>query len=79
MRRLAPQARPLITFTVIGVVMAFLAGWLEVGKLLAGVAAAALVAVAIGAAFALLARVLASAPPSLDRTKSDVPRDHDGG
>jgi|HubBroStandDraft_2_1064218.scaffolds.fasta_scaffold10323_5 hypothetical protein len=77
MRRLAPQARPLITFTVIGVVMAFLAGWLEVGKLLAGVAAAALVSVAIGAAFALLARVLASAPPTLDRTKSDVRRDRD--
>jgi hypothetical protein len=60
-------------------VMAFLAGWLEIGKLLAGVVAAALVAVALGAAFALLARLLASGPPSLDRAQSDVRRDRDGG
>jgi hypothetical protein len=52
--------------------MAFLAGWLEAGKLLAGVAEAALVAVALGAAFALLARLLASAPPSLDGSRSSA-------
>jgi hypothetical protein len=52
--------------------MAFLAGWLEAGKLLAGVATAALVAVALGAAFALLARLLASGPPSLDRARSSA-------
>jgi hypothetical protein len=94
MRRLAPHARPLVTFTVVGVVMAFLAGWLEIGKLLAGVAAAALVAVALGAAFALLARLLALGPPSVDRARSsatdvrtspptqserDCAKDRDGG
>lgn len=87
MRRLAPHARPLITFTVVGVVMAFLLGWLGIGKLLAGVALAALVAVALGVAFALLARLLAVAPPSLDRARErsarpqsdDVRRDRDGG
>jgi hypothetical protein len=51
-------------------VMAFLAGWLEIGKLLAGVVAAALIAVALGAAFALLARLLALGPPSLDQAQS---------
>jgi hypothetical protein len=78
MSRLAPHKRPLIAFTVVGMVMAFLTAWIEVGKLLAGVAAAGLVAVALGAAFALLARVLASGPPSLDRAQSDVRRDRDG-
>jgi hypothetical protein len=60
-------------------VTAFLAGWLEIGKLLAGVVAAALVAVALGVAFALLARLLALGPPSLDRAQRDVRRDRDGG
>jgi hypothetical protein len=59
-----------MTFTVVGMVTAFLAGWLGVGKLLAGVALAALVAVALGAGFALFARLLALAPPSLDRALS---------
>jgi hypothetical protein len=91
---LAPYSGPLIAFTVVGMVMAFLTGWLEVGKLLAGVAEAGLVAVALGAAFALLARVLAVGPPSLDRARSgaadvqeqsaraqseDVPRGRGGG
>ena len=93
MRGLAPHKRPLLTFSVVGIVMAFLAGWLEAGELLAGVVAAALIAVAFGAAFAFLARLLAQAPPSLDRARSraadahastatsthDVRRDRDGG
>lgn len=45
-------------------------GWLTAGQLLAGVVEAALVAVALGVAFALLARLLALAPPSLDRARS---------
>jgi hypothetical protein len=60
-------------------VTAFLAGWLEIGKLLAGVVAAALVAVALGVAFALLARLLALGPPSLGRAQRDVRRDRDRG
>jgi hypothetical protein len=70
MKRLAPYRRPLITFTVVGMVTAFLMGWLEVGKLLAGVATAVLVAVALGTGFALFARVLAVGLPSLDRARS---------
>jgi len=69
MRRLAPHARPLITFTMFGLVTAFLAGWLETGKVLAGVVVVGLVAIALGAAFALLARLLALGPPSLDRAQ----------
>jgi hypothetical protein len=72
MRRLAPYRRPLIVFAVVGETMAFLTGWLEVGKVLAGVAEAALVAVALGVAFALLARLLAVGPPSLDRARSSA-------
>ena len=53
-----------------GMAAGFLVGWLMAGKLLAGVAEAALVAVALGVAFALLARLLALTPPSLDRTRS---------
>jgi hypothetical protein len=79
MRRLGPYRRPLIAFAVVGIVMAFLMGWLEVGKLLAGLTAAVVIAVALGAGFALFARVLASAPPSLGRVQSDVRRDHDEG
>jgi hypothetical protein len=80
MRRLAPYRGPLISFTVVGMAMAFLAGWLEAGKLLAGVATAGVTLVALGAGFALFARVLASAPPSLDRAQSyDVRKDRDGG
>jgi hypothetical protein len=60
-------------------VIAFLAGWLEAGKLLAGVATAAVIMVALCAGFALFARVLASGPPSLDRAQSDVRRDRDEG
>ena len=63
MRRLAPYRRFLVTFTVVGMMAGFLVGWLMAGQLLAGVAEAALVAVALGAAFALLARLLPSAPP----------------
>jgi|HubBroStandDraft_6_1064221.scaffolds.fasta_scaffold361673_2 uncharacterized membrane protein len=77
MRRLAPYRGPLITFTVVGTMMAFLVGWLETGKLLAGVATAAVIVVALGVGFALYARVLASAPPSLSRAQSDVRRDRD--
>jgi hypothetical protein len=55
----------------------FLVGWLMAGQLLAGVAEAALVAVALGVVFALLARLLALAPP---RARShDVYKDSDGG
>jgi uncharacterized membrane protein len=94
MRRLAPYSGPLITFTVVGTVMAFLVGWLETGRLLAGVATAAVSVVALGAGFALYARVLALGPPSLDRARSgaadvqeqsaraqsdDVPRGRDEG
>lgn len=80
MRRLAPHRRPLITFTVVGTVTAFLLGWLEVGKLVAGLAAAAVVVVALGAAFVLLACVLALGPPSIDRARDhDVCKDLDGG
>jgi hypothetical protein len=79
MRALAPYRRPLITFTVVGMVMASLAGWLGIGKLLAGVATAAVIAVALGVGFALFARLLALGPPSLDRAQSDVRRDRDGG
>jgi hypothetical protein len=91
MRRLAPHRRPLVTFAAVGIVTGFLLGWLGIGKLLAGVALAALVAVALGAGFALFARVLAVGPPSLDRAQSraaeqsargqshDVRRDRDGG
>jgi hypothetical protein len=80
MRRLGPYRRPLITFTVVGVVTGFLLGWLGIGKLLAGVILAALVAVALGAGFLLLARLLALGPPSLDRARSDDGRrDRDEG
>jgi hypothetical protein len=79
MRRLVPYRRPLATFTVVGMVMAFLLGWLGIGKLLAGVTLAALVAVALGAGFALFARLLASGPPSLDRAQSDIRRDRGEG
>lgn len=70
MRRLAPYRRPLSAFAVVGLVTAFLLGWLEVGKLLAGVAAAALIAVALAVAFALAARLLTLGPPSLDGARS---------
>lgn len=51
-------------------------GWLMAGQLLAGVAEAALVALALGVAFALLARLLALAPP---RARShDVYKDPGG-
>lgn len=70
MRRLAPHRHLLIVFAVVGVVTAFLTGWLVVGSLLAGVTEAALVAVALGVAFTLLAHLLASGPPSLDRSRS---------
>lgn len=66
-------------FTVVGLVTAFLAGWLEAGKLLAGVATAAVIALALGVGFALFARLLASGPPSLDQARShDVRDDRDG-
>lgn len=67
-----PYRRPLIVFTAVGVVMAFLAGWLETGTLLAGVATAAVIAVALGTGFALFARVLALGPPSLDGSQSSA-------
>lgn len=70
MRGLAPHARPLVMFAVVGVVMAFLLGWLGIGKLLAGVVLAALIAVALGAGFALAARLLRLGPPSLDGARS---------
>jgi hypothetical protein len=56
----------LVTVAVVGVVMGFLAGWLEAGNLLAGVVEAALVAVALGVAFALFARLFPPAPRSVD-------------
>ena len=73
MRRLTPYRGPLISFTVVGVVIAFLVGWLEAGKLLAGVATAGVTMVALGAGFTLFARVIASAPPSLDRARAMSP------
>ena len=72
MRRLAPYRGPLIAFTAVGVVMAFLAGWLEAGTLLAGVATAAVIAVVLGVGFSLFARVLALGPPSLDGSQSSA-------
>jgi hypothetical protein len=65
---------------MVGAVTGFLLGWLGIGKLLAGVILAALVAVALGAGFLLLARLLVLGPPSLDRARSDdVRRDRDEG
>ena len=59
-------------FAVVGVAMAFLTGWLVVGKLLAGVVEAAVIAVALGVAFTLLGRLLTVGPPSLDRSRSTI-------
>lgn len=69
-RRLGPYRRFLVSFMVVGTVAGFLVGWLMTGEPLAGLAEAALIAVALGVAFALLARLLSLAPPSSDRARS---------
>lgn len=61
---------------VIGIVSGLLVGWMMTGQLLGGVAEAALVAVALGVAFALLARLLALAPPLMGQARSRVVDTH---
>lgn len=57
---------------VVGVIIAFFTGWVMTGRLLGGVVEAAVIGVALGVAFALLARLLAMAPPSADHKRSSA-------
>jgi hypothetical protein len=68
-KHLEPYRRFLVSFIVVSTVAGFFMGWLMAGQLLAGVAGAGLIAVALGVAFAFLARLLSLAPPSLDRAR----------
>lgn len=72
MRPAARYRRTLVTLMVGGVIIAFVTGWVMTGRLLGGVAEAAVAGVALGVAFALLARLLEMVPPPVDRKRLSV-------
>lgn len=55
-----------------GVIIAFFTGWVMTGRLLGGVVEAAVIGVALGVAFALLARLLTMVPPTVDHKRSSA-------